>query len=153
MKTLRTIRPLMAAFALLATFVGQAQVSVATNNSGGTDYVGCDNSSPFPLEIRQNDNQPIEWYTDAIARMRMNPTVSTGVNSFASAPRNGFVLLSGQPDAFTNGSSYAPFTRLHLVDDAGSSVAPIVYAQALGYRPWQRNGITFTGNSDQSYSS
>ncbi len=136
---------------MLAASLGQAQVSVATNNSNAGDYVGCDNTSPFPLEIRQNDNQPIEWYTDAIARMRMNPTVSTGVNSFASAPRNGFVLLSGQPDAFTNGSSYAPFTRLHLVDDAGSSVSPIVYAQALGYRPWQRNGITFTGNSDQSY--
>jgi hypothetical protein len=39
---------------------------------------------------------------------------------------------------------------LHLVDDVGADV-PNVYAQIFGYRPWMRNGITFTGNSDQSY--
>lgn len=28
---------------------------------------------------------------------------------------------------------------------------PSTYAQQLGYRLWQRNGVTMTGNSDQCY--
>ncbi|MBL7940982.1 MAG: tail fiber domain-containing protein, partial [Flavobacteriales bacterium] len=41
-------------------------------------------------------------------------------------------------------------TRLHLIDSTGST-SPTVYAQQDGFRPWQRNGVTFTGNSDQCY--
>ncbi len=72
------------------------------------------------------------------------------MNEFPAVDREGFLLLSGQPNAFVNVNSRAPFTRLHLIDQAGN-VDPTVYAQQHGYRPWMRNGITFTGNSDQSY--
>ncbi|MEZ4808569.1 MAG: hypothetical protein R2815_13990 [Flavobacteriales bacterium] len=41
------------------------------------------------------------------------------------------------------------FTRLHLADSINNSLYN--YAQPLGFRPWMRNGITFTGNSDQAY--
>ncbi len=37
------------------------------------------------------------------------------------------------------------------MDNAVNPTSPTVYAQQHGFRPWQRNGITFTGNSDQSY--
>ena len=37
------------------------------------------------------------------------------------------------------------------MEDVANAIDPVVYAQQLGYRPWMRNGITFTGNSDQSY--
>ncbi|MBP6391595.1 MAG: hypothetical protein KA352_11965 [Flavobacteriales bacterium] len=153
MKAKNLLRPAILASLVLVSGYGQAQVTTPNNFPAPGDYVGCDVSITDPLEIRHNGNERIEWFTDAIQRLMMNPTVSTSINSFTSAARNGFVLLSGQPDAFTNASSKAPFTRLHLIDNAGSGVSPNVYAQELGYRPWQRNGITFTGNSDQSYSS
>jgi hypothetical protein len=153
MRTLKHARPLMLAIGLAAYSIGLAQVTTLGNNSSGTDYVGCDNTSPFPLRIMQNDNQPIDWYTNAIQRMRLNPNVSSAMgplNQFPNVNRDGFLLLSGQPNTFTNANSRAPFTRLHLIDAVGA-VDPITYAQELGFRPWQRNGITFTGNSDQSY--
>ncbi|MFN6117378.1 MAG: hypothetical protein ACK46C_16075 [Flavobacteriales bacterium] len=153
MKILKHVRPLLLAIGLAASSIGKAQVTVPTNNSGGTDYVGCDNTSPFPLRIMHNDNWPIDWYTNAIQRMRLNPNVSSAMgplNQFPNVNRDGFLLLSGQPNTFTNANSRAPFTRLHLIDAVGA-VDPITYAQELGFRPWQRNGITFTGNSDQSY--
>lgn len=88
--------------------------------------------------------------TNDLPRLRLNPTGSYGIGAFGAAPRDGFLLLSGKADAYTNTGSHAPFTRLHLVDDTGSN-SPIAYAQELGYRPWMRNGITFSGNSDQAY--
>jgi hypothetical protein len=106
------------------------------------------------LEVKNEANQPIDWYTNAIQRMRLNPNVTSSMgpgNPFPGVARDGFLLLSGQPNAFTNVNSRAPFTRLHLVDDETGLLNPVVYAQEHGYRPWQRNGITFTGNSDQSY--
>jgi len=155
MKTKKMMRPIAMAACMLALVEAHAQTSVLGNTptSPGTDYVGWDNSTTVPLMIRHDANQPIEWYTNAIQRMLLNENVTTDMgpgDPFPGVPRHGFLLLSGQPDAFTNGSCRAPFTRLHLIDDVGD-VDPVVYAQEHGFRPWQRNGITFTGNSDQAY--
>ncbi|MCL4283226.1 MAG: tail fiber domain-containing protein, partial [Flavobacteriales bacterium] len=135
--------------------VGQS--TTPGNVAGGVgDFLGWDNTFPannFPLRVRHDLNQPIEFYTDAIQRMRLSPNVTSSMgpaNQFPNVNKDGYLLLSGQPDAFTNGGSRAPFTRLHLIDGVGS-VSPLTYAQEHGFRPWQRNGITFTGNSDQSY--
>ncbi len=95
-------------------------------------------------------NGALRLQTSSLNRVHVNRTLSTSINTFAAAPRDGFMLLSGQNDAYTNAISSAPFTRLHLVDDVGA-VSPIIYAQSIGYRPWMRNGITFTGNADQGY--
>src|SRR5690606_26046363 len=38
-----------------------------------------------------------------------------------------------------------PFSLLHLADATADNM------QVYGYRPWMRNGITFTGNGDQGY--
>ncbi len=92
----------------------------------------------------------LRLYTSGTERARLNGNLTTSVNGFPLAQRFGYMLLSGQPDAFTNALSRAPFTRLHLVDDTGAPV-PNTYAQELGYRPWMRNGVTFTGHSDQGY--
>jgi len=83
--------------------------------------------------------------------MRLNPDVLGFIGVFPGINRDGYLLLSGQPDAFTNVGSRAPFTRLHLIDPETGSTNPLVYAQQIGFRPWQKNGVTFTGNSDQSY--
>lgn len=98
-------------------------------------------------------NGHFQLWTNTVERARLNSNVTTAMgplNEFPGVIRDGFFLLSGQPDAFTNAASRAPFSRLHLVDNIGA-VAPLIYAQEHGFRPWQRNGITFTGNSDQGY--
>jgi hypothetical protein len=90
MSTIRTIRQLAVAAALISAYVGQAQVTVATNNASSGDYVGCDNTSPFPLEIRQNDNEPIEFFTDNAFRMRLNEGLpSQIINGFSSLDLSG----------------------------------------------------------------
>ncbi|MBK9421596.1 MAG: hypothetical protein IPN44_11205 [Flavobacteriales bacterium] len=85
-----------------------AQVSLLTNNITGTGpYVGCDANSNQPLRVKTEANYNIDWYTAAIQRMRLNKKLTTTING-ASAVADGFLLLSGQPDAFTNTSSKAP---------------------------------------------
>lgn len=80
-------RPLMLALGVLALQSGRAQVSTASNSPTFGDYVGCDGLTTFPLEVRHNGNQPIDWYTDAIQRVTLSPTFPgqtvygyTGVN-------------------------------------------------------------------------
>ncbi|HMR29237.1 MAG TPA: tail fiber domain-containing protein, partial [Flavobacteriales bacterium] len=55
----------------------------------------------------------------------------------------GFVGISPSSYFWDNGPG--PFSRLHLAE-------PGAYGyESIGYRPWMRNGVTFTGNSDQMY--
>ena len=114
-------------------------------------YLGADASSNQELRFTTFANYAHEWRLNNIQRMRLNANpAAVTINGYGGVARDGFLLLSGQPDAFTNVNSKAPFTRMHLVDPTGS-VNPINYAQQFGFRPWQKNGITFTGNSDQGY--
>ncbi len=97
-----------------------------------------------PVEIRHNGNHPIQFYTDSIRRMQLYPINGATLNTFA-VPRTGFVGISPVEPFFGNPG---PFTRLHLTDSAASAIN---YAQEFGFRPWMRNGVTMTGNSDQMY--
>ncbi|MBK6541015.1 MAG: tail fiber domain-containing protein [Flavobacteriales bacterium] len=145
MRTCRTVRPLTVVVGLLATYVGQAQVSTLGNNATFGDYVGCDNTSPFPLRIMQNDNHEIELWTDTIQRVELNQTTSYVVNPAQSAKTaDGWTLIS--PDIaqfFTNGAP-GPYSLLHLAaaDDN---------AQLGSDREWMDVGITITGNGDHGY--
>jgi hypothetical protein len=99
-------------------------------------------------------NRHFQLHTQSVQRARLNGNVTSAMgqaNQFTNVNRDGFLVLSGAPDAFVNVASRAPFTRLHLVDPQGGATNPVDYAQQFGYRPWMRNGITFTGNKDQSY--
>ncbi|MCB9200901.1 MAG: tail fiber domain-containing protein [Flavobacteriales bacterium] len=146
MKTFKLFRPLMLALALSAASIGQAQVSNPTNNSGVLDYVGCDNTSPFPLRIMQNDNQPIDWYTNAIKRMGLNPSTTYGnLGPFTNIPADGFLGICPTNNLWSNGSP-GPWARLHLHDpDHGT------FHIYNGYRPWMVNGTLITGHGDQMY--
>ena len=95
-------------------------------------------------------NGHFQLHTQNVLRTRLNGNVNGSIGAFNTINRDGFLLLSGQPNAFVDANSRAPFTRLHLIDNVGTAT-PLTYAQEIGYRPWMRNGITFTGNSDQSY--
>jgi len=112
-----------------------------------------------PANSHFNINAPnghFQLHTQNVQRARLNGNVTSDIGPptappFTNVNRDGFFALSGTADAFTNIGSRAPFTRLHLVDNAVNPNDPVVYAQQHGFRPWQRNGVTFTGNSDQSY--
>jgi len=111
-----------------------------------------------PANTNFNINAPsgnFLLHTQNVARARLNGNVTGPIGptpgfQFPNINRDGFFLLSGTANAFTNGLSNAPFTRLHLVDHAVNPNDPVVYAQQHGFRPWQRNRITFTESSDQS---
>ena len=124
-------------------------------NTGGnfinlpTEYLGCDALSTQPLRLRTQANQPIDWYTNAIHRLRLWENQTNTINSLTNISQNGFVGISDQPLFFDN--SVGAFSRLHLVDRGAGTTNFGYYAQQLGYRRWQRNGVTFTGNSDQGY--
>ena len=133
---------------LLVLGTGHAQVTFEGNNSfnSATDFVGWDNTvTNDPLMIKHEANQPIEWYTFDIPRMRLNPNQTSTLNGiYTGVVQNGFVGISDQPLFF---GGPGPFSRLHLVDRGTGSGSAAHYAQQLGYRPWQRNGVTFTGNA------
>ena len=145
---MRTTRLLGCLATLTMTLHASPQVAWDTNgnNINATEWFGADNSSTIPLEIRHNANQPIDWYTNALHRMRLYPANSTTLNTF-NVPRHGFVGISQQPLFFSSGPG--PFSRLHLVDSVDNNIS--TYAQDPGYRPWMRNGVTMTGNGDQMY--
>lgn len=141
MRTTRIIRPLAVVVGLLAACFGHAQVSSLGNNATVGDYVGCDNTSPFPLEIRQNDNWPIEWYTDSLLRMRLSPTLTAQSWGWYSA---GTLDLSGHL-GIGNPTPQLPLTYLHLNSAPLGSIT-------VGYRPWMRIGVFSTQGSDGLYS-
>jgi hypothetical protein len=79
MKTRMSCRPVLLAVALLIYINGEAQVSVPQNSPSnpGVDYVGWDNNTGVPLEIRHDaGDQPIEFYStgDNVPEMVLSPT-------------------------------------------------------------------------------
>ena len=93
------------------------------------------------------DNEGVTLRTDDIMRMRLYGTQNSTINTSFNVRQNGYLGISNQPLFFS--STVGPFSRLHLADSCNNN--PIHYAQVYGFRPWMRNGITFTGNQDQSY--
>jgi len=140
MRTLRTIRPLAVVVGMLAACVGNAQVTNPSNNASSGDYVGCDNTSPFPLEIRQNDNQPIQWYTDAIQRMILTPTLT---NQNWAWYQNNDLDFSGHL-GIGNPTPVRPLTYLHINSSPLNGIT-------VGYRPWMRVGALCTQGTDGLY--
>ena len=149
MKTLRTMRHLLIAAAVGLSGQAFAQTSILGHGGGPGFYLGWNAAANQTLDVRNDANQPIQWYTDALQRMMLNNTVTTGsINGYTTINQTGYFGLSDEPAFFTTGSG--PFSKIHLVEAFGST-NPVNYAQVLGFRDWMRNGITMTGNSDQCY--
>ena len=152
MRTKKFLKHLILGALLLATENVVGQTTVVGNSGGVTDFLGWDNTATnnFPLMVRHDLNQPIAWYTDSLQRMQLWQTRSATINGFSGILQNGFLGVSNQPRLFD--PSYTPsgiFSRLHLADSTDNSVSN--YAQQNGYRPWMRNGVTFTDNGDLGY--
>lgn len=104
---------------------GNGSTSFGTHFLGTTDAV--------EMTIRTYDK----------VRLVVNEENSYTIGSFSSIPTAGFVGISPSSYFWDNGPG--TFSRLHLAE-------PGAYGfQSIGYRPWMRNGVTFTGNSDQMY--
>ncbi|MCB0793983.1 MAG: tail fiber domain-containing protein, partial [Flavobacteriales bacterium] len=132
---------------LAAQRVG-AEATVPGNFGGVGDYSGWNGNTAIPLEVRHNGNDHIQWFTDSIQRMQLYKTQTTWqIQDFNNIKQNGYLAISDQPLFFSQ--TVGPFSRLHLVDSCDNN--PVHYAQQFGFRPWMKNGITFTGNQDQSY--
>ncbi|MCB9163698.1 MAG: hypothetical protein H6592_04545 [Flavobacteriales bacterium] len=137
------------AFALLLGACGavNAQLWNTAGNtiSGATQYLGCDALSTQQLRLKTVANLPIDFHTANVFRARINQKVTYGtLGSFSLIPADGFTLITPS-DHFLGSNPKGPFSRSHLAEGEGDN------AQPTGYRPWQRNGITFTGNGDQGY--
>ncbi|MBX2982473.1 MAG: hypothetical protein KF843_07375 [Flavobacteriales bacterium] len=145
MKTKDKIRAILVATSLMVLGRTQGQVSVPSNTGGPTDYVGWDSGTLQSLDIKHKGNYPIDFYTADRFRARINEAVQYSfLNNFTNIPADGFMLITPS-DHFFNFNPKGPFSRLHLAEGEGDN------AQAFGYRLWQRNGVTFTGNGDQAY--
>ena len=121
---------------LLTTSNVMGQTSTPSNVATGvTDFLGWDNTFPannFPLMVRHDLNQPIQWFTDALQRMQLSGTL-TGqtVGTYTGLDLSGH-LGFGIP---------AGLSRIHIHDDGGFLPA--------GYRPWMRQGLLVSASSDQ----
>ena len=101
-----------------------------------TEWLGADFGSTIPLRIQTRANQPIEWYTDAVQRMRLMPTL-TGqtVNGYTGLNLSGHLGLGGPVPT-------RPLAYIHI-NSNGSHFA--------GYRPWMRVGTFMSENNDGMY--
>ena len=90
---------------MLTTGKVVGQVSTASNvATGTTDFLGWDNTFPannFPLMVRHDLNQPIEWYTDAVRRMQLTPYRTATINGF-TVKQHAYLGISRQPNAFSS---------------------------------------------------
>ncbi|MBZ0207455.1 MAG: hypothetical protein K8H89_14125 [Flavobacteriales bacterium] len=148
MRTKNITKHLILGAMILTTGNVVGQATVPSNvASGPTDFLGWDGSvtNNFPLQVRHDGPYPIDFYTSGNFRARINEKVTYGsLNGFTNIPADGFMLITPS-DHFFNFNPKGPFSRLHLAEGEGDN------AQAFGYRLWQRNGVTFTGNGDQAY--
>src|SRR5690554_1753015 len=69
---------------MVIPFAGSAQVSTLGNSGLPNDYLGWDNTNNFPLQIRHNANQPINFFTNNL----MRATFTTG-NAFGTGTTQG----------------------------------------------------------------
>ncbi len=116
----------------LATSAQDWEEDGNTSTNPAVDFLGTD------------DNNELTIRTDDAWRLQVNKTESYNIDAFSLMPADGFVGISPD-DAFWTTAPYGPFSRLHLAEGREYN------AQTIGYRPWMRNGINFTGNNDQMY--
>lgn len=146
MRMQRTIGQLLLVAAIGASGQAMAQADVLGHNGVPGFYLGWNTATPQPLEVRHDGAFPIDFWTSQSFRARINPRMTyPSLNTFPNVPADGFTLIT--PDnGFLGQAPRGPFSRLHLAE--GGTYGN---AEQWGYRPWQKNGITFTGNEDQGY--
>lgn len=121
--------------------------------NGMAEYIGRifnesgNSNKHFNIDAR---SAHLRFWTNQVPRASIYYRSSNAtVNGYSFNP-TGYMTLSLNSDFFTNVNVPVPFSLLHLVDATGGT-NPNSYTPPTGYRGWMRNGVTFTGNSDQMY--
>jgi hypothetical protein len=133
--------------ALMMTLHASAQVpdwSTGGNNIIlGTEWFGADGGSTVPLQIRHDANQPIEFFTNGVNRMRLLPSVpGQNINGYGGIDLTGNVGIGIFNPLGPGNLVSRPHSLLHL--NGGGT-------QDSGFRPWMQTGITMTRQTDQGY--
>lgn len=121
-----------------------SQASQPNNNGGATSFLGWNAGANQILDVKNEGNYPIEWFTDNTRRMRLQESASYGIGAFPNQQKYGSLLLCPKVDEFYYNGARGPFSLLHLAADDHN-------AQQGSYRPWMNVGVNFTGNDDQAY--
>jgi Chaperone of endosialidase len=108
-------------------------------------------------------NSPIYTKTNSAFREKLNGDFTpgsqypiNGYTGFSPIPVNtsGYLLLGPNTPSQLGGNIYdvnrGAFSLLHL-NGIQNSITGGGFAQELGYRPWMKTGITYTGNNDLMY--
>ncbi len=121
-----------------------SQASQADNNGGFGSFLGWNAGANQVLEVKNEANQPIQWFTDAIQRMMLQETATYGIGQYNGQVKEGALLLCPDVAQFYTNGAPGPYSLLHLAAEDGN-------ASEDSYRPWMNTGITFTGNRDHGY--
>lgn len=127
--------------------VSQQAFSQATqpdNLGGAGSFLGWNAGANQVLEVRNEANRPIEWYTNAIRRMYLQHDATYTIGSFNNQVKDGHLLLSPDVTNYFATGPKGPYSLLHLAAASGAT-------QNASYRPWMDVGVTFTGNKDHGY--
>lgn len=115
---------------------------MANNSPTAGDFVGCDNGTTIPLEIRHDaGDQQIECYStgDAVPEMFLSPTITGfSFNGYTTLDLSGFLGVGNDFSMTT-----PPLSKLHLSLDGSSPT--------LGYRDWMKSGLLNTEGLDGLY--
>ncbi|MBL8011861.1 MAG: tail fiber domain-containing protein [Flavobacteriales bacterium] len=143
MRTKNFLKHLILGALLLTIGKVVGQTSVVGNSGGVTDFLGWDNTvtNNFPLMVRHDLNQPIEFYTETDERMTISP-IRTGqtINAYTNLDLTGFV---GVGDFYTNTNIFRhPVARVHAENGASTEE---------GYRPMLGEGFLATRGESLFY--
>ena len=80
----------------LVTQQAYSQASQPDNNGGAGSFVGWNAGANQILDVKNEGDQPIDFYTSDLFRARINPKMSYAIGTAPTDARNGFMLLSGR---------------------------------------------------------
>lgn len=132
MRTTNMMRHL--AWSVLGLVAQQAfpQATQPNNNGGPTSYLGWNLAASQILEVRNNANRRIEWFTDSQPRMRLSETLSgQTVNGYGGLDLSGYLYVG---DAI--GAAYPNHAAQVHVENLSSL--------SRGYRPVIGDGFLAT---------
>ncbi len=125
-----------ATLSVCALAQGPPDWNTAGNTINLSEWFGADVGSTIPLSYETRVNQPMQWRTNNVLRMRLHETLTAQVvGSYTNEDLSGNLGVG----AFNTTNVTRPWSLLHL-DNGGN--------QFSGYRPWHRPGMTITNVRD-----
>lgn len=143
MQTRSEFRQIILACTIIVLGSMNAQVTVPFNQANtATDFVGWDNTvtNPPELQIRHDENAPIEFWTDQVRRMWLSPTL---LNQNFAWYQNNNLDFSGHLSIGAPVHN-PPLTYVHINQSPQGMTS-------VGYRPWMRTGTLMTQETDAMY--